>query len=731
MEQSLIDTFLLEAREQLEAMENGLLRAEGGDCDEECVNAIFRAAHTIKGSGGMFGFEPVVRFTHTMESVLDRVRDGEVPLGSELTGLLLDCCDHLGLLVEETAAGREVDSAAASLGSQLGARLGAYLDQAPVVAAAPAATVPPARPAGSTLGVPSFAADGGGALAVTDNWHLSLRFGREVLQNGMDPLSFLRYLGKQGEIVGLSVLDDNLPALADFNPEECYLGYELSYRSALDKAGIEAVFEFVRDDASIKILPPRSSVDRYVALIAELPEDDLRLGRILVDCGTLTENELAEALKEQQAAPAARRPALGEILVQQQAVQPEVVAAALEKQKSATAPQKSTIRVDAEKLDHLINLIGELVIAGASTSLTAERGNPVAMLEAASTMNRLVEEVRDSALNLRMVEIGDTFHRFQRVVRDVSKQLGKDIKLVIDGADTELDKTVVEKIGDPLMHLVRNSMDHGIEPAAARLAAGKPAQGTLRLNAYHDAGSIVIEVSDDGGGLPKEKILKKAEERGIVAPGQALSDREIFALIFEPGFSTAEKVSDLSGRGVGMDVVRRNIEALRGAIEIDSAAGRGTTMRIRLPLTLAIIDGFLVGVGKESFVIPLDLVVECVELPNERGSSNHVNLRGQLLPFLRLRDQFEMEGESRGREQIVIVQFGEQRAGLVVDALHGEFQTVIKPLGSMFSGLAGISGSTILGTGEVALILDVPNLVHKVVRETEQRHVEQSACAVR
>jgi two-component system chemotaxis sensor kinase CheA len=724
MEQSLIDTFLLEAREQLEAMENGLLRAEGGDCDEECVNAIFRAAHTIKGSGGMFGFEPVVRFTHTMESVLDRVRDGEVPLGSELTGLLLDCCDHLGLLVEETAAGREVDSAAASLGGQLSARLGAYLNQAPAPAvASPVATVPPA---------PSFTADGSGALAATDNWHLSLRFGREVLQNGMDPLSFLRYLGKQGEIVGLSVLDDNLPALAEFNPEECYLGYELSYRSALDKAGIEAVFEFVRDDASIKILPPRSSVDRYVALIAELPEDDLRLGRILVDCGTLTENELAEALKEQQAAPEARRPALGEILVQQQAVQPEVVAAALEKQKSASAPQKSTIRVDAEKLDHLINLIGELVIAGASTSLMAERANPVAMLEAASTMNRLVEEVRDSALNLRMVEIGDTFHRFQRVVRDVSKQLGKDIKLVIDGADTELDKTVVEKIGDPLMHLVRNSMDHGIESAAVRLAAGKPAQGTLRLNAYHDAGSIVIEVSDDGGGLPKDKILRKAEERGIVAPGQALSDREIYALIFEPGFSTAEKVSDLSGRGVGMDVVRRNIEALRGAIEIDSEAGRGTTMRIRLPLTLAIIDGFLVGVGKESFVIPLDLVVECVELPNTRGSSNHVNLRGQLLPFLRLREQFEMEGESRGREQIVIVQFGEQRAGLVVDALHGEFQTVIKPLGSMFSGLAGISGSTILGTGEVALILDVPNLVHKVVRETEQRHVEQSAaCAVR
>jgi two-component system chemotaxis sensor kinase CheA len=722
MEQSLIDTFLLEAREQLEAMEKGLLQAEGGGCDEECVNAIFRAAHTIKGSGGMFGFEPVVRFTHGMESVLDRVRDGEIPLDANLTELLLGCCDHLALLVEETAAGRALPTAATAEGGRLAGRLADYLIPATATAlvALPVA-VPPA---------PTF--DGfDGAAAATDNWHISLRFGRDVLRNGMDPMSFLRYLETRGEIVALTVIDDALPGIAGFDPEDCHLGFELAYRSDLDKTAIEGVFEFVRDDATIHILPPQSHVARYVEMIAGLPEDDLRLGRILVECGTLTENELDEALKSQRAAPAAQRPALGVILVEEQRVQPEVVAAALDKQRGAAAPARSTIRVDAEKLDQLINLIGELVIAGAGTSVTAQRGDPAAMLEAASTMNRLVEEVRDSALNLRMVEIGETFTRFQRVVRDVSKQLGKDIRLVIDGADTELDKTVVEKIGDPLMHLVRNSMDHGIESREARLAAGKPAQGTLRLNAYHDAGSIVIEVGDDGGGLNRDKILAKAVERGIVAADQPLSDREIHALIFEPGFSTAEQVSDLSGRGVGMDVVRRNIEALRGAIEIDSEIGRGTTMRIRLPLTLAIIDGFLVGVGDASFVIPLDLVVECVELPKQRRNGNRVSLRGQLLPFLRLADQFEMASAAGAREQIVIVQFGEQRAGLVVDALHGEFQTVIKPLGSMFSDLTGISGSTILGSGEVALILDVPNLIHTAVRETEQRHADASvACSV-
>jgi two-component system chemotaxis sensor kinase CheA len=340
------------------------------------------------------------------------------------------------------------------------------------------------------------------------------------------------------------------------------------------------------------------------------------------------------------------------------------------------------------------------------------------LLEATATLSRLVEEVRDSALTLRMVQIGGTFNRFQRVVRDVSKELGKDIDLVISGADTELDKTVVEKIGDPLTHLVRNSMDHGIESAAVRLARGKPAKGTLKLNAYHDAGSVVIEVSDDGGGLNKDRILKKAIERGLVSEGAALSDKEIHNLIFEAGFSTADVVSNLSGRGVGMDVVRRNIQALRGTVDLHSVEGQGSTVRIRLPLTLAIIDGFLVGVGNATYVIPLDMVVECIELSatdHDASDKRYLNLRGEVLPYRRLREHFEVEGEPARRENIVVVRYGEQRAGLVVDKLLGEFQTVIKPLGKVFNQIQGMGGFTILGSGEVALILDVPSLMKQVV----------------
>ncbi|TXT33829.1 MAG: two-component system chemotaxis family sensor kinase CheA [Comamonadaceae bacterium] len=362
--------------------------------------------------------------------------------------------------------------------------------------------------------------------------------------------------------------------------------------------------------------------------------------------------------------------------------------------------------------------MGELIIAGAGASLAAQRAGVPELLETTATLSRLVEEVRDSALDLRMVQIGATFNRFQRVVRDVGKELGKDIQLVISGAETELDKTVVEKIGDPLTHLVRNSMDHGIESAEVRLARGKPAKGTLKLNAFHDAGSIVIEVSDDGGGLNKARILKKAIERGLVSEGQNLTDKEIYHLIFEAGFSTAESVSNLSGRGVGMDVVRRNIAALRGTVDLDSVEGVGSTVRIRLPLTLAIIDGFLVGVGNAVYVIPLDMVVECIELSSEdrnSGDKRYLNLRGEVLPYRRLREHFEVEGALVRRENIVVVRYGEQKAGLVVDRLMGEFQTVIKPLGKVFNLIQGIGGFTILGSGEVALILDVPGLMKQVM----------------
>jgi two-component system chemotaxis sensor kinase CheA len=353
--------------------------------------------------------------------------------------------------------------------------------------------------------------------------------------------------------------------------------------------------------------------------------------------------------------------------------------------------------------------VGELIIAGASTSVVARRAQIPELLECTSTLSGLVEEVRDSALQLRMVKIGATFNRFQRVVHDVSRELGKDIRLAVNGEDAELDKTVVEKIGDPLTHLVRNAMDHGIEPAELRVARGKPAHGTVSLNAYHDSGSIVIEVSDDGGGLKRERILAKGVERGLVEPGRILSDKEIFNLIFEPGFSTAEQVTNLSGRGVGMDVVKRNIVALRGSVEIASREGTGTTVTVRLPLTLAIINGFQVGVGKSVFVIPMDMVEECIEF-HEQPDCDWVDLRGQPLPYVRLREHFGLAGAPARRRSIVVVRYGSRRAGLVVDHLLGEFQTVIKPLGKVFAGARFLSGSSILGNGDVALILDMAAL---------------------
>jgi two-component system chemotaxis sensor kinase CheA len=496
------------------------------------------------------------------------------------------------------------------------------------------------------------------------------------------------------------------------------------------------VFDFVRDECELHILPPNSRVSDFITLIEGLPEETLRLGEILVRSGALTQEELERGLRAQQEVGAADAasgnspsegsslPLLGEILVKQQVVQPEVVDAAATKQKNIAerkAVESRLIRVHADKLDQLIDLVGELVIAGASSNLMAQKSGQTELVESTSILSRLVESIRDAALQLRMVQIGETFNRFPRVVRDVAKELGKDIELVVNGAETELDKSVVEKIGDPLMHLIRNAIDHGIEPATVRESRGKSARGRLELNAYHDSGSVVIEVVDDGGGLNRERILNKALERGIVAPGQALSDAEICDLIFEAGFSTAEKITNLSGRGVGMDVVRRNIQSLRGTVDVSSAEGQGSRFTIRLPLTLAIIDGFLVGVDKASYVIPLEMVVECLEQQEAASRRDYLNLRGEVLPCVSLRTLFDIDGPRPARENVVVVKNGNGKAGIVVDVLHGEFQTVIKPLSPLFRHVRGVGGSTILGSGEVALILDVDAITQLAVR-SEERH---------
>ncbi len=725
-----LQTFIAESRELLQQMEEALLEVEGNADDPETINAIFRAAHTIKGSAGLFSLDHIVAFTHVAESVLDRIRAHQLAFEPAFGALFLEVCDQLGALIDCLAAGEAPGDAITARSAALTARLQAVLDRGEGVA--PQSGL--AEAAGAAVaGLPSVPDAGSVASGL---WHVSMRPGADLLRNGMDPLSILRYLGTLGEIVSLETVIGGVPPLSALDPETCYLGFDLSFASQADAATVNGAFDFVREDSLVRIIPPYGPLDDYRALFRDLPDDKLLLGEMLVRCGSLTADELALALRTQEARAEACQitgelpPLIGEVLVEQQLVDAPLVDAALDHQqeaRKARAGEPTLIRVDAAKLDQLINLVGELIIAGAGAQLVARRVKVPALVEATGVLSRLVEDVRDSALNLRMVQIGATFSRFRRVVRDVAAELGKDIQLDIRGGETELDKTVVEKIGDPLTHIVRNALDHGIEPADVRAARGKPRQGRLSLNAYHESGSIVIEVSDDGGGLRKERILQKAVERGLVSEGQVLSDKEIFGLVFEPGFSTATQVSNLSGRGVGMDVVKRNILALRGTVDLDSEEGQGTTVRLRLPLTLAIIDGFLIGAGSASYVVPLEQVLECIELPEkdkpEQGAS-YLNLRGEVLPFVRLRDLFDIPGEAPRRENVVVVQYAGERAGLVVDQLFGEFQTVIKPLGKVFSHIRCIGGSTILGSGEVALILDVPGLVRQVTeRQPVSRHL--------
>ncbi|HWK49865.1 MAG TPA: chemotaxis protein CheA, partial [Steroidobacter sp.] len=576
-------------------------------------------------------------FTHVVESVLDRVRANTLQMDRTLAAILLECRDHIAHLVDAVADGKSDDLQLTTKGEGLLQKLSGHAGGPATAHATAASTIAPAAgPAG--------------------RWQITVQFHTEVLRNGMDPLSFIRYLSTLGEIVELKLLTERLPAVATFDAEACYLGFEIELASSETQARIEGAFEFVREDCTLQVRPMAPVANEVVAEKRETPEA-----------------------------------------------------------RESKGGKSNSLRVDGDKLDKLIDLIGELVTAGATTTITARKAGLSELNESTLRLARLVEEVRDQALKLRMVQIGPTFSRFQRVVRDVAREIGKEIRLEIGGAETELDKTLIESITDPLTHLVRNAIDHGIETAELRRSRGKNVEGVVRLDAYHDSGSVVIEVADDGGGLKRERIVAKAIQRGLITDGSALSDGEVFALIFEPGFSTAEQVTNLSGRGVGMDVVKRNVNALRGTVELDSKEGEGTTVRIRLPLTLAIIDGFLVGVGGSSFVIPLELVEECVELGDEHrsadGDQRYINLRGAVLPFVRLREMFSVRSSASRRESIVVIRSGGKRIGIVVDELLGEMQAVIKPLSRLFSRIRGIGGSTILGTGQLALILDVPSLL--------------------
>lgn len=677
--QEALPAFISEAQEQIESLEQLLLQLEDAPGDTELLNALFRCAHTVKGSAGIFGLDRVVAFTHHVETLLDKLREGQIDLTPALSTLLLQCNDQLRTLVAQardanTADTPEAAAERAALVERLQAAAGHADDKGPAAGSAPATGPPPASPP----------APAGSARC----WHISVAFGTDTFRNGMDPLALMNYVRGLGSVANLVCDIAAVPPLDQLDPESCHLAFELGLDTDASRVEIEGAFSFVRDDCVLHVLEPGATPGP----LGEILQATSGVCTLVVNAAL---NKQTKA-KQRDAAPA----------------HAATVAAGAA---AAIGDDGRFIRVQADRLDSVINLLGELVIAGAGAALLARQTRQGALIEANAQISRLIEEIRNGTLQLRMVPIGETFSRFRRVVRDTAAELGKDVSFEIVGGETELDKSVVERIADPLMHLVRNALDHGLEQPAERVAHGKPGQGKLTLSACHESGSIVIRIQDDGRGINRERVLARAWERGLVEDGVTPPDEDILKLIFEAGFSTAEKVTNLSGRGVGMDVVRRNIEALRGTVMIYSDPGEGSRIEIRLPLTLAIIDGFLVGVGNSKFIFPLESVVEVIEsrssvsTPDARGR-RVVELRGRVLPVLSVRTLYGLETIEPERISVVVIKSGSHSYGVMVDVLLGQHQTVIKPLGRMFRSLRGMSGSSILGSGEVALILDVNSL---------------------
>ncbi len=666
-------TFFEESFEGLERMETELLALEAagegaGAVDPETINTIFRAAHSIKGGAGTFGFKEVADFTHHVETLLDEMRAGRRPVTAEAVGLLLRCVDCLREMLASQQAGERPDTAQAeSLRQALEALRGNAAQEAPSAVA------------------PQAEAPAGG-------WRIRFRPLPHLLQTGNDPVRMFRALAELGE---LTVRCDEaaLPAFGELDPEVCYLAWELELRGQVPRREVEEVFEWVEGDCELAIEPLG--------------------GR-------------GEAAPETDAAPAGdatEAPALGQPRERTQSAPAGVSA-----QRRPRA-QAGSIRVSIDKIDALINTVGELVI---TQSILGQIGRELEgvlgpqlekLRNGLAQLERNTRELQEGIMGIRMLPISFAFSRFPRLVHDLGRQLGKQVRLEISGEQTELDKTVMEHIGDPLVHLVRNALDHGIEPPEEREAAGKDPVGTLRLSACHRGGNILIEVRDDGRGLDRERILAKARERGLVAPDAQLSDAEVYDLIFQPGFSTAAEVTDVSGRGVGMDVVRKNIREVGGTVEVASEPGRGSAFTIRLPLTLAIVDGQLVRVGSQIYVIPLVSIVESLQM--QAGQVNVVagrgevyKLRDQYLPVVRLYEQFGIEAEHTelAGGMLVVVEGEGRRFGLLVDELLGQQQVVIKSLEANFRRVEGVSGATILGDGTVALILDVGGL-HPAARQ--------------
>jgi two-component system chemotaxis sensor kinase CheA len=696
------DAFKDEAYELLTDMETALLELEKNPADAELISRVFRAMHTIKGSGAACELKEISAYTHELETFFDMVRKGRIAVTKEIIDLTLMARDQIKSLFDAVYRGGTADEAR---GKELLA-LFKKLHPAPGAkeAAAPAPSAPQAAPEAPVLG-----------KNVTYRIRFKPRPG--ILDQG-DPVTILDEIRLLGpcEIVAHT---DAVPYLEDYKPSACYTYWDIILTTRYGKNAIEDVFIFVKDTSETKI----DVIDEEDSL-----EHDTmtykRLGEILLERGDVTPGDLQKALRSMKK--------IGEALMESGAVTPEKIESALAEQqhvremreKRQGAETITSIRVATEKLDSLVDLVGELVTVQARLSQTALMHNIPGLLSIAEEVERLTAELRDKTMSVRMLPIGTTFGNFKRLFRDLSKDLGKEVELVTDGGETELDKTVIERLNDPLVHLIRNSLDHGIEQPDARMAAGKSRQGVIRLAAVHSGAHVLIQISDDGAGMDRDAIRAKALEKGLIDSTAELSDSELYSLIFTPGFSTAKKVTSVSGRGVGLDVVKRAIDALRGNIEITSAKGLGTTITLKLPLTLAIIDGLLVKLQEQHYVLPLSYVKECVELTRKDREDGHgrniANVRGEIVPYIILREQFGIADAPPEREQIVITEVGGTRVGFVVDHVIGGHQTVIKNLGRYYHGAEGLSGATILGDGTVALILDVPKLAHLAERDERQ-----------
>jgi two-component system chemotaxis sensor kinase CheA len=674
------DTFRQEARELLEQLEQGLLDLEQNPADADLVNSVFRALHTIKGSGAMFGFTDVAAFVHEFETAFDKVRKGLSPITPELVAVALDAKDHVHHLIETPDA--TTDAGDAILAALRGI---VEPDRFPAAPMAQSATV-----AANVAPEP------------TGRWRIRFKLPEDALVHGTNPLLLLGEIADLGPCE-VTALIDSVPTLDVLDPEACHLGWQVDLTHPDPTAALDDVFLFLKDGMELSIEP-------LAAVAAPEPVSSPVLDILAEDPVAEVDEPIAEA------AP---------VRAQRELREP----------KAETAERPSTsLRVPAERLDELMDRVGELVIAQARLSQMAAQSSDGNLKTIAEELERLSSGLRDTTMGIRMVPIGSLFSRFRRLVHDLSRDLDKEIEFITTGEETELDKTMIERLADPLVHLIRNSVDHGLETAEQRIKAGKPVKGTVRLSAVYAGAEVAISVTDDGAGLNAARIRAKAEEQGLLTPDSRIADHDLFQLIFAPGFSTAKEVTSLSGRGVGMDVVKRTIDGLRGKIELTTRPGEGTTATLRLPLTLAIIEGMLVRVGNGRYSIPLSAVEECVELPAEvathsRGR-NFLDIRGSLVPFLRLRDLFNTPGEADSHQKVVIISSGEGRAGLVVDQIIGNNQTVIKQLSKLHTDLETFSGATILGDGTVALILDTSRLVsYGQAHEEKYRNTEGRAAA--